>query len=60
MAVKTSLGWAISGPLKGEKLDSVDSNVNICVASMFSLSASQKDDLDKKIFKGFGTLIFWE
>eukprot|EP00794_Sanderia_malayensis_P016165 gene16165-biopygen13734 len=51
VAVKTSLGWVISGPLKGEKLASVDANVNICVDSMFSLAANQKDDLDTKVQK---------
>eukprot|EP00794_Sanderia_malayensis_P007346 gene7346-biopygen5937 len=51
VAVKTSLGWVISGPLKGEKLASVDANVNLCVDSMFSLAANQKDDLDTKVQK---------
>ena len=33
MAVKTSLGWVLSGPLKGEKFDSIDCYVNFCIDS---------------------------
>ena len=49
VAVKTSLGWVLSGPVKGEKLDSIDCNVNFCIDSIPPLVAGEKHDLDNQI-----------
>ena len=47
VAVKTTLGWVLSGPLKGEKFDSINCNVNFCIDSRPAMN--EKQDLDAKL-----------
>ena len=54
MAVKTRLGLVLSGPVKGEQLDSIDCNVNFCIYSIPPLVAGGKHDLDNQIQR------FWD
>ena len=47
VAVKTTLGWVLSGPLKGEKFDSINCSVNFCIASRPVMN--EKQDLNAKL-----------
>ena len=54
VAVKTSLGWVLSGPLKGKKLDYLydnDCQVNICIDESSSVACLGNQDLDSKLNK---------
>ena len=48
VAVKTRLGWVLSGPLQGEKLNSMNCSVNFCIDAISPL-ANEKHDLDLKV-----------
>ena len=47
VAVKTTLGWVLSGPLKGEKFDSINCNVNFCIDSRPVVK--EKRELDENL-----------
>ena len=52
--VKTSLGWVLSGPLKGKKLDYLYSNdcqVNICIDESSTFACLGNQDLDSMLNK---------
>ena len=52
VAVKTSLGWVLSGPLQGEKIpSSYDCHVNVCVDPMSSLNKVEKQEIDSNLQK---------
>ena len=52
VAVETSLGWVLSGPLKGKKLDHIyssDCQVNFCIDETSKFSSVGNLDLDYKL-----------
>ena len=52
VAVKTSLGWVLSGPLQGEKiLSSYDCHVNVCVDPMSAPNKVEKQEIDSNLHK---------
>ena len=52
VAIKTKLGWVISGPLKGKKLNSVEtSNVNLIIQPQKSITFNCAEPLDKDVHK---------
>ena len=52
VAVKTKLGWVLSGPIKGERLDiTSDTTVNCTLNATCNLSVAEKVKLDNDVHK---------
>ncbi len=51
MAIKTSLGWVLSGPIRGKKLSSNSDNVVALVIDPHPLSKQDTQDVNKNVHK---------